>query len=58
MRFQPNVCKSSTSRIIRTSGTKMITSAAITSVIFSAVVGFYYKDSNILSFLVTAFTRG
>ena len=42
----------------RRTNTKMSSTAACSSVIVGLIVGWYYKDSRVLSLIISAFTGG
>ena len=42
----------------RRTNTKMSSTAACSSVIVGLIVGWYYKDSKVLSLIISAFTGG
>ena len=42
----------------RRTNTKMSSTAACSSVIVGLIIGWYYKDSKVLSLIITAFTGG
>jgi hypothetical protein len=48
--------KSSTIRVIRSSYPKRSSTAAFTSIVLGIAIGWYYKDSKILTFIISAFT--
>ena len=56
MKFQCNMYKSSTIRVIRSSYPKRSSTAAFTPIVLGIAIGWYYKDSKILTFIISAFT--
>lgn len=42
----------------RRTNTKMSSTAACSSVIIGCIIGWYYKDSKVLSLIISAFTGG